>query len=160
MKNKTIFFLFSWLFVTIAWGAGSEYDSKDFGAGAIVGTMVGASGHVLLDREHFIQGAFAYNFARYPGLIISADYIWENIYEFSVNSFDWHTYFGGGGRFVAVQSGDDKGRTAFGARAPVGVSHILRDPHMILFGEVAPVLNIAPTTDFSIDLGIGFRVLF
>ncbi len=132
----------------------------EFGVGAVLGSPTGASAHMRLDGGHTLAGALAYNFARFPGLNIAVDYLWDNTYEFNTKSIQWDVYYGVGGRIIAIQSGDDKNKTALGVRAPIGVSHIIRDPHMMVFGEIAPVLNLVPSSDLGFDLGIGFRILF
>ena len=134
--------------------------ADDVGVGAILGSPTGVSGHIRMDDRHLLAGALAYNFSKYPGLHISVDYLWDNSYEFSIKSWQWDVYYGLGGRVIAVQSGDDKNKTALGVRAPLGTSHTLRDPHIMIFGEIAPVLNFIPNTDLGFDLGVGFRILF
>lgn len=132
----------------------------EVGIGAILGNPTGASGHMRLDDKHFLAGALAYNFAKFPGLHLSVDYLWDNTYEFDIKTAQWNVYYGVGGRIISVQSGDDKNKIALGVRAPVGTYHTLRDPHIMIFGEIAPVLNLAPSSDVGFDLGIGFRILF
>ena len=118
--------------------------ADEFGLGGIIGSPTGISGHVRLDEDHLIAGALAYNFARYPGLHLSADYLWNNTYEFSIKTWLWDVYYGVGGRIISIQSGDDKNKTALAVRAPIGASHTLRDPRMLIFGEIAPALNFSP----------------
>ena len=134
--------------------------AEEVGVGAIIGSPTGVSAHVRLDSQHLIAGALAYNFSKYQGLHLSGDYLWDNTYEFSIKSWEWNVYYGIGGRLIAIQSGDDKNKTAFGVRGPVGVTHTLRDPHVMIFGEIAPVLNIIPSSDVGFDLGLGARILF
>ena len=134
--------------------------ADEVGIGAVLGSPTGVSAHLRLDEGHLLAGALAYNLSKYPGLHLSVDYLWDNVYEFNIKSAKWDVYYGLGGRIIAIQSGDDKNKTAFGVRAPLGTSHTIRDPNIMVFGEIAPVLNLAPSTDVGFDLGIGFRILF
>ena len=134
--------------------------ADEMGIGAMIGNPTGASGYLRAYEGHVIAAALAYSFSRFPGLYISGDYLWDSNYQFSIKSWAWDVYYGVGGRVIAVQSGDDKNSTAFGVRGPVGVTHVLRDPHIMFFGELVPVLTLSPRSDVGLDLGIGLRILF
>jgi hypothetical protein len=154
MKLCALIALLSFAFSTQVFAA------DEFGVGAVIGSPTGISAHARVDDHHLLQGALAYSFSRYPGLHISADYVWDNVYEFDIKTTNWDVYYGLGGRVIAVQGGNDKGSTALGVRGPIGAIHTLRDPHILVFGEIAPVLNLAPNSDVEFDLGIGCRIIF
>jgi hypothetical protein len=64
-------------------------------------------------------------------------------------------YFGPGGR---VKFGEDK--VVIGVKAPFGVYYKFRDIPFSMFFELAPGLNLTPSTEFDITGGLGFRYIF
>jgi len=65
-------------------------------------------------------------------------------------------YYGFGAR---VKFEEDKD-TRVGVRVPIGVAYYLADVTVELFGEVAPRINVYPSTNFGLDIMIGARYRF
>ena len=63
-------------------------------------------------------------------------------------------------RFISISSKDHSGDLSFGPRAPIGLKYEMQDPSIEFFGEVAAVLDLAPTTNVDLDLGVGARYRF
>lgn len=75
--------------------------------------------------------------------------------------FDWEGeriafYYGGGIRIKAKKNDD----TQLGIRIPFGVSYFIHDVPVEVFGEIAPRVNVYPSTNFGLDLMIGLRYRF
>ena len=64
-------------------------------------------------------------------------------------------YAGIGGR---VKAEEDDSR--IGVRVPLGLDYVFAGPPLDVFFEVAPVLDVAPGTDFRVNGGIGIRYYF
>jgi hypothetical protein len=149
------------LFIILAIVATQAKAADDVGIGGILGSPTGISGHLMLDKDEMLVGALGYGFWHYSGLYFHTDYvIVDPSYGFNIKTAEWDVYYGVGGRFVAINSGDDKDKMNLGVRVPVGVLHRLRKPRFLVFGEIVPVLNIAPRTEIGFDAGIGARFLF
>jgi len=65
-------------------------------------------------------------------------------------------YFGGGARILFKRHEDDR----FGLRAPVGLAYMFDNVPVDIFAELAPTLDLAPGTRFSVYGGIGARYYF
>lgn len=64
-------------------------------------------------------------------------------------------YFGPGGR---IKFGEDE--IILGFRVPLGLYYKFRNVPFSMFFELAPGMNITPSTDFDITGGLGFRYVF
>ena len=69
-------------------------------------------------------------------------------------------YYGLGARLLDIKRGSDSGSTRVGLRVPVGAYSRLEKPDLEFFGELVPVMDIAPDSEFTINLGLGVRILF
>ena len=69
-------------------------------------------------------------------------------------------YYGGGLRVMSIRSGRDSGQSRLGVRVPFGLHYQISNPDLEFFGEIAPVLDITPSTDVYFDVGIGLRIRF
>jgi hypothetical protein len=138
----------------------TETHQYDKGIGAIIGSPTGISGFFDLSTNRSLAWAVAYNFSKYAGVHIHLDYLFNNDYRFNVGSALYNFYYGIGGRSIFISTGDDKNSTNFGLRAPIGALHRLQGSRVMIFGEIVPVLNLAPGTSIGFDFGIGARFLF
>ena len=67
-------------------------------------------------------------------------------------------FYHGYGIRIIKEGKDDK--TALGMRLPFGVSYLMDDPPLDVFGELAPRINVTPSTNFGLDVIIGVRYRF
>ena len=67
-------------------------------------------------------------------------------------------FYHGYGVRIIKEGKDDK--TALGMRLPFGVSYLMDDPPLDVFGELAPRINVTPSTNFGLDVIIGVRYRF
>ena len=71
-------------------------------------------------------------------------------------------YVGVGARVVfhEDEGRNDNGETHVGIRVPFGLHFEVTETSLELFGEIVPVLDVAPNTEFDIDAAVGVRYLF
>ncbi|MFC1714777.1 hypothetical protein ACFL6S_14010 [Candidatus Poribacteria bacterium] len=135
--------VFSVLLATVICGA-VEAQDEGLGVGIIVGEPTGLCGKLWLSSRTAIDGAAAWSFNKSGNLHLHADYL--------IHSLDSNLgfYYGIGGRVKL----DDDMRT--GLRLPLGVTYITESSIDIFF-ELAPLLDLAPSTDFRLNAAIGLR---
>ncbi len=86
---------------------------------------------------------------------IHADYL---IHDFQMlESPGMPFYYGYGIRVLTETDADGKRDNTVGIRLPFGVSLFLENMPFDLFAEVAPRVNVVPSTHFGLDLMIGVR---
>ena len=150
---QTALIVITFLF-TLSTAAAEE---KNFGLGLIVGEPTGLSANYFLSKENAIDLAVAWNASGNNDFVLHADYLWYRHGLFKAGKVDMPLYFGVGGRLVLRDNDSDK----FGVRVPVGVSYRFIDPEFLeLFGELAPIVDLAPSTKLDFNIGIGVRFYF
>ena len=108
-------------------------------------------------RSYPVINAVAWNVSANNDFVLHADYLWYKHGFFQAGKVKMPLYFGVGGRMVLRDNNSDK----FGVRVPVGVSYRFIDPEFVeLFGELAPVLDLAPSMKLDFNIGIGVRFYF
>ncbi len=133
--------------------------AKSFGLGAVIGDPTGVSMKMWIDRNHAFDGAFAWSLNGPNALHIQGDYLIHELSFFHINRFPINLYYGAGAR-LSSYSGNKKSGLGIGARAPLGVTYMFPSPDVELFTEIAAVLELVPSTDVFINIGIGGRFYF
>jgi hypothetical protein len=85
---------------------------------------------------------------------MQADYVWHSFDVFPVSKGELPLYFGIGGRAIL------KNDPVLGVRIPVGLAYMFESAPLDIFMEVAPILNVIPSTDFDAGGGLGMRFWF
>lgn len=137
------------------------YARNDFGIGMIVGSPTGLSVKKWLGNNA-IDGAAGWSS---DGFNIHADYLFH---DSSLTKGKAPIHFGIGGRLRFDDKNKDQGHggdkhdgdTHLGLRIPIGINYLFAKHPFDIFAEIAPVLDIVPETDFSIDAGVGVRFYF
>jgi hypothetical protein len=135
------------------------------GVGVIVGDPTG------LSLKHWLTGTTAFDVAAAwsvgdnDRLHLHADYLVHDFNSLKAEKGRLAWYYGIGGRFVAREDNNRRGRDnneddSFGARIPVGLDYIFQGDRLNAFLELAPALELVPDTDLDFDLGLGLRYLF
>jgi hypothetical protein len=144
------------LFVVLS--AVSTKAQSKFGLGLIIGEPTGVSGKYFLDKKSAIDGAFAWSFVNYGALNIHGDYLYhfDNVFTPEVP-----VYVGIGGRVKFASSDANKSDdTRFGLRVPVGLAWMPPKTPIDLFVEIIPIMDIAPSTEFTLAAAAGIRYYF
>ena len=117
--------------------------------GVILGEPTGISLKVWQSDRSAFDAAAAWSFSDNESLHVHADYLLHSWLDVDKGSMS--IYYGLGAR--ALLSSDSR----LGVRIPVGLEYIFQDQPLGLFFEVAPLLDLAPETEFGVNGGIGIR---
>lgn len=141
--------------VIIIFSSFSFAQSKGFGLGMILGEPIGISGKYWTSSSTAFDFGIGYSFENNSYLNLHADYLFhsKNIFD---TSEDISLYYGPGARLRFVENAT----TRLGFRFDVGLVWIPRNTPIDVFIEIAPLLDIIPETDFSMNGGIGVRYFF
>ena len=151
MKNDLAKIL---LLVTIFSGAAFA-QSNGFGLGIILGEPTGISAKYWTTSSTAFDFGLGYSFRKYSRLHLHADYLFH-IKNLSHTTENISFYYGPGVRLRVVENGNSR----LGFRFDVGLVWIPRNAPVDVFLEIAPLLDIIPSTDFTVNGGIGVRFFF
>lgn len=146
--------------------AGTAYAQKSdngTGIGIMIGSPTGLSFKTYTSDTNAFDVGLAWSLGRYDAVSIHADYLWHEFDVFEdVENGQLPVYYGIGGRLIFADDYPDPGDSgaALGARIPVGINYLFDESPIGLFLEVAPIVNIIPSTDFDFDGAIGARYYF
>lgn len=143
------------LFISISFSslAQAQQADKDLGIGIMVGEPTGITLKSWMNSKNAFDVGLAWSLGRYDAINIQADYLWHNYNVFDeVKTGSLPFYYGVGGRVVLADND-----AVIGVRVPVGVNYLFEDSPVGLFMEIAPILNLAPSTDFDVDGSVGVR---
>lgn len=155
--------LFMGLMYNTAQGQQSE---NKIGLGVMVGEPTGISLKVWTSNTTAFDAGLAWSLDGRNAVHIHADYLWHNFSVFGndIEPGQLPVYYGIGGRVVLVDdepdpNGDDDDAIV-GVRVPVGINYLFEDNPIGLFLEVAPIVNLVPSTDLDVDAALGARFYF
>lgn len=155
-KLLAIVFLATFLTFSFHTLSQAQDTSKDLGIGFMVGEPTGLSLKSWTGGNNAFDLGLAWSLGRYDAINIHGDYLWHNYNVFSeVDEGTLPLYYGIGGRLILAEND-----AIIGARVPVGINYLFEDSPIGLFLEVAPVINLVPSTDFDVDGGLGVRFYF
>lgn len=121
--------------------------------GVMIGEPTGLSGKLWLNEMNALDVGAAWSFSDDGMLALFADYLFHPlIIPFQNGSAP--IYIGLG---PSLRLGDEN---FIAGRVPIGVSYILDEAPISFFGEIAPVIEIIPDTQFHFNGGIGIRLAF
>lgn len=149
-KLVLIIFVFSILFFSTK----ATAQESGFGAGVILGEPTGISLKNWLGSSTALDFGIAWSFTKGGSLHLHVDYLVHNFGLFEVEKGKLALYYGIGGRFKS------KRRERFGVRVPVGLCYIPEKAPIDIFLEIAPLLDLAPATEFGLTGGMGIRYYF
>ena len=127
---------------------------KGFGLGIILGQPTGVSGKLWTSGENAFDFAAAWSFSKDGNLLLQADYVWHIFRLIPVSSGKLPFYVGVGGRVVFSDE------ATIGVRVPLGLDYMFSNAPVDIFVELVPILDLAPSTDFDFNGGIGARYWF
>jgi hypothetical protein len=125
---------------------------EGFGVGIIVGEPTGISIKQWLSSKTAVDAAIAWSFARESSFHLHADYLVHAFDEFQTTEAV-PLYYGIGGRLKSSKGGDAR----LGVRGVIGIGYLFREAPIDLFFEMAPILDLTPSTELSINGGFGAR---
>ena len=150
---KKILLLITVIFIM---AAAANAQSK-FGLGIIIGEPTGISGKLFLSNNSAVDGAVAWSFGPYSAMHIHDDYLHHmDLFNSDIVPF----YVGIGGRIKFKNSDDKNSDSRIGVRIPVGIAIQPRNAPIDIFIEIAPILDLTPDTDFTLNGALGLRYYF
>lgn len=130
--------------------ASAHAQSGGTGLGIILGEPTGFTARFMRGGNNF-QVHAAWSFSNEAAVQVNGDYLRSGTLDTDpMMPF----YFGLG---VRVKFADD---AQVGVRVPLGVNHFFDSQPIELFGEVVPIVDIAPDTDFDFNGAVGVRYYF
>ncbi len=135
-------------------GAASAY-AGGFGLGIILGEPVGISFKQWLTERNAIDAAAAWSFGNVSAFHVHMDYLYHGPLGVDIDHGGLLYYVGIGGRLKATE-----GDSRIGIRVPLGLDYVFDDTPIDIFFEVAPILDLAPSTDFRMNGSLGLRYFF
>ncbi len=137
----------------------SYAQGKGFGLGVMIGEPTGLSAKLWTGSNNALDFGLGWSFINRhndsgSNLHFHMDYLWHAWN--AINSVErFPVYYGIGGRF---KSRGDDGSIAI--RGVLGVAWMPRENPFDIFIEVAPSLELTPSTGFGIDAALGARFYF
>ncbi len=149
---------------------GSKAQSSGFGAGIILGEPTGISVKGWISGDRAIDGALAWSLRSGSYFSLHADYLFHNMDLISISKGRLPLYYGPGARLRSWTGNRywdhgrwhdyDGSRASFGIRFPVGLDYLPDKAPVDVFLEVAPSLDLLPSTSFDVGAAIGARYWF
>jgi hypothetical protein len=132
------------------------------GVGVILGEPTGLSMKYWLNDTNAIDGAAAWSFSDRTSFQLHGDYLWHDYDLIDPAGLDGRlpVYYGVGARLRFHEHRRNSNRTVFGIRVPVGISYLFADAPFDLFGEIVPILDVAPDTRVRLNGAVGARFYF
>lgn len=127
------------------------------GLGIIFGEPTGVSFKYWTGRTMAIDAVAAWSFADGSSFQLHADLLFHSFDLFQVERGRMVLFYGFGGR---IKTKDINGDFVMSFRLPIGISYEFERAPVEIFVEIAPMLNLIPSTQAAIGGGIGFRYYF
>jgi hypothetical protein len=124
------------------------------GVGVIMGEPTGISAKTWLSGKSAVAGAAAWSFLDDGSLQVHADYLLHNRETIRVEKGTTLLHYGVGGRMKISDN------SRMGIRIPVGVTWLVPNDPIDIFVEIAPLVDLAPETEFTLNGGVGIRYYF
>jgi len=128
--------------------------NHDLGLGVILGEPTGLCFKTWVGRRTAIDGAIAWSFGKEDAVHFHADYLIHDFSMFRARKGDLIFYYGFGARIKTQE------KSRVGARIPLGISYIFEKAPLDIFLELAPGIDLVPSTDFWVNGSIGVRYYF
>ena len=135
------------------------------GLGAIIGEPTGITLKKWVNETQAFDAAAGWSFSDYDSFHFHADYLFHNFEVFDLsgnpNAGRLPLYAGIGGRIKLRDHHDhphhDHDHDRLGIRVPLGIAYLMHENPIEFFAELVPVLDVAPDTDFDLNIAAGVR---
>lgn len=154
MKSSKSILLLPLILLLTATASFGQANSGDFGAGVVLGEPSGLSAKLWTSHTNAFDFGVGWTFEHQNSIHMNADYLWHNFNALKVNEGQLPIFYGVGARLTVGNTG------RLGIRIPVGVNYLFEHDPIGVFFEVAPILDLAPSTEFDANAGIGIRYYF
>jgi hypothetical protein len=129
--------------------------ANEFSLGIAAISPTGLSAKFWLSDKHAIDlfGSWSFSSDKFN---FHSDYLIHNFNLLKVDENPMAFYYGVGARIKDEEEED----LIIGVRMPFGITYLMSKVPVDVFGEVAPRVNIVPSTNFGLDVMIGIRYRF
>lgn len=131
-------------------------EDDNLGFGVIIGEPTGITAKYVLNDKSAIDAGAGWKTSGDDRIHVYTDYLIYINDLFDVGAGSLPLYFGAGIRFISIEDDDDE----LGIRLPLGLEYIFPKLPIRIFGEIVPVLDLTPDTEFDVDGGVGIRYFF
>ena len=131
-------------------------ERKKFGIGIMAGDPSGVTAKYMIDNNSGIDFAFGWSTSGSNEYYFSSDYLFHFYDVVKIAKLVSPLYLGGGIRYINREKKENK----FGLRIPVGIEFLFMNNRLGAFGELVPLLDLKPDTEFDMEFGIGIRFFF
>jgi len=152
MKKRLLILFLLILFATNA----LAFERKGFGIGIMAGDPSGLTAKFMMDNTSGIDFAVGWSTSGSDEYYFSSDYLFHLYDVVKIAELVSPLYLGGGIRYINREKGENK----FGLRIPVGIEFLFLNNRLGAFGEVVPLMDLKPDTEFDMEFGIGIRFFF
>lgn len=126
----------------------------NFGLGVIIGEPTGLAGKLWLTKTTAVDGALAWSLKREANFLFHADYLYHNFGLIKIKKGTMPVYYGFGGRVKF------RHESKLGIRIPVGIEYLFPKAPFDIFFEIAPIVNLLPSTSADLNAALGLRFFF
>jgi hypothetical protein len=145
------------LLITLAFTATAIAQvERPFGIGIIVGEPTGINAKYFISRANAIQGSMAWSVEGNNDIQIMGEYLFHRYDWIKVSRGELPVYFGIGGLISFREATDN----IIGVEFPVGLDYLFDGAPFDVFGQIVPILELAPATEFNLNAAIGARFYF
>jgi hypothetical protein len=130
---------------------------SDLGLGIMFGEPTGISFKGWISERSAIDGGLGWSFVNDGSVHIHADYLYHFYNVFNTPRLP--LYLGVGGR-IKLKNNEHNTDMRLGVRIPFGISYQFNEVPVDIFLEIAPVLDLNPSTKGSVNGAIGVRYYF
>ncbi len=135
---------------------GQHHRESPLGVGVIVGEPTGLSAKYWMDETSALDAGLGWSFEGRTSLHIHGSYLFHDFDLIPVEKGRLPLYVGVGGRFKARSGQSDR----LGMRVPFGAAYHVEDFPLDVFAEIVPILDVVPSSRFSLNAAIGVRFYF
>lgn len=126
------------------------------GLGIILGEPTGINLKMFMSERNALNFGVAWSLSGNNDLHLQGDYLLHWYGKINPEVGRMPIYAGLGARIKLRENADDN----FGIRIPVGLAYEFADAPFDIFGELVPLLELTPDTDFDLEGAIGARFWF
>ncbi len=131
----------------------AQTNGKDTGLGVMLGEPTGISLKLWKNNNTAYSFGLAWSLEGNDAVYAHADHLWHSALDTDTENFAFS--YGLGAR--AIFSDND---TEFGVRVPLGLNFYPNGAPMDIFVEIAPTINLIPSTDGDVSGVFGARFYF
>lgn len=129
--------------------------TSSFGLGVILGEPTGISAKLMRSgNSQSINLAAAWSIGAHDRLYLKGDYVFYHDLNVDIENGRLPVYYGVGAMAILEEE------SVVGARIPFGLDYFMSSAPLDFFIELAPVVEVLPSTGFSVSGGLGFHYFF